>query len=148
ILSAQDLNDDNPSSFLPSYSLVNNDGTCSETTNGNTSSELFRLSSDEQRDMLAIIDNGQRIPNSTFDQNPSVTNMMMPQETIENQNVFMYQMYPSIFEMIDIAMSVKQQPKANNRIRYDCEGIRFLPDSRYHPLAIHICCFFSSHKKK
>ncbi|CAF3988126.1 unnamed protein product [Rotaria sordida] len=126
ILSAQDLNDDNPSSFLPSYSSVNNDGTCSETTNGNTSSELFRLSSDEQRDMLAIIDNGQRMPNSTFDQNPSVTNMMMPQETIENQNVFMYQMYPSIFEMIDIAMSVKQQPKANNCIRYDCEGIRNL----------------------
>ncbi|CAF4210633.1 unnamed protein product, partial [Rotaria sordida] len=114
ILLAQDLNDDNPSSFLPSYSSVNNDGTCSETTSGNTSSELFRLSSDEQRDMLAIIDNGQRMPNSTFDQNPSVTNMMMPQETIENRNVFMYQMYPSIFEMIDIAMSVKQQPKIRN----------------------------------
>ncbi|CAF4246418.1 unnamed protein product [Rotaria sordida] len=47
-------------------------------------------------------------------------------------------MYPSIFEMIDVAMSVKQQPKANNRIRYDCDGVRFLPDSRYHPLAIHI----------
>ncbi|CAF3689819.1 unnamed protein product [Rotaria sp. Silwood1] len=135
-----DLNCNNSSSFLPPLPSVNNDGMHLETidTNGNTSSELFRFLPDEQRNTLAIVDDRQMVPNSTFDQYSSITNMSMPQETIENQNVLMYQMCPTMFEMIDVFMSVKQQPKANNRIRYDCDGVRFLPGSRYHPLAIHI----------
>ncbi|CAF3684816.1 unnamed protein product [Rotaria sp. Silwood1] len=139
-IGAIDLNCNNSSSFLPPLPSVNNDGMHLETidTNGNTSSELFRFLPDEQRNTLAIVDDRQMVPNSTFDQYSSITNMSMPQETIENQNVLMYQMCPTMFEMIDVFMSVKQQPKANNRIRYDCDGVRFLPGSRYHPLAIHI----------
>ncbi|CAF0999307.1 unnamed protein product [Rotaria sordida] len=133
-----DWNDNNPSSSLTLLPSVNHDDTYSETTNGSTSSESFRFSSDEQKDTLPIVDDGQMLRNSTFDQNLSITNMLMPQETIENQNVLMYQMYLSIFEGIDVTMSVEQQPKANNRIHYECDGVRFLPDSRYHPLAIHI----------
>ncbi|CAF1463540.1 unnamed protein product [Rotaria sordida] len=135
---ALDLNDNNSSSFLTLLPSVNNDDSYSETTNGSTSSGSFRFSSDEQQDTLAIVDDGQMLRNSTFDQNPSTTNMLMPQKTIENQNVLTYQMNPSIFEGIDVTMSVKQQPKANNRLRYECDGVRFLPDSRHHPLAIHI----------
>ncbi|CAF1147068.1 unnamed protein product [Rotaria sordida] len=133
-----DWNDNNPSSSLTLLPSVNHDDTYSETTNGSTSSESFRFSSDEQKDTLPIVDDGQMLRNSTFDQNLSITNMLMPQETIENQKVLMYQMYLSIFEGIDVTMSVEQQPKANNRIHYECDGVRFLPDSRYHPLAIHI----------
>ncbi|CAF3693452.1 unnamed protein product [Rotaria sp. Silwood1] len=126
--------------FLP-LSSVNNDGIYLETKNGSTPSELPLFLPDERRNTLATADNRHMVSNSTFDQYSSITNMSILQETIENQNVLMYQMYqmcPTIFEMIDVAMSVRQQPKANNRIRYDCEGIRFLPDSRYHPLAIHV----------
>ncbi|CAF3947331.1 unnamed protein product [Rotaria sp. Silwood2] len=131
-----ELNDNNQSGFLSPLPSVNNDDTYSETLNGNPSSELFRFSSDEQRDIVAIVDDRQRMPNSTFDQNPSFINMPISQQTIENQNVLIYyQMYPSIFDTIDASMSIKQEPKANNRIRYDCDGVRFLPGSRYHPLA-------------
>jgi hypothetical protein len=55
-------------------------------------------------------------------------------------------MYPSLFDRIDNFMSVKQQPKANNRSRYECDGRRFLPDSRYHPMAINVCFLFFFYK--
>jgi hypothetical protein len=54
----------------------------------------------------------------------------------------MYQMNPSLFSMITGDMYVKQQPKANNRVRYECDGSRFLPDSRYHPMALSVSIFF------
>ncbi|CAF4799541.1 unnamed protein product, partial [Rotaria sp. Silwood2] len=132
------LNYNNSINPFSPLSSVNNDGMYLKTKNGSTPSELPCFLPDEQRNTLAILDNWQMMSNSTFDRYSSITNMSILQETIENQNVLMYQMCPTIFEMIDVAMFVRQQPKANNRIRYDCEGIRFLPDSRYHPLAIHV----------
>ncbi|CAF3745604.1 unnamed protein product [Rotaria sordida] len=138
ILLAVGLNDDNPNDFLSSLLSISNDDTYPETTNGNTSSELFRFSSDEQRDNRAIIDDRQMIPNPTLDQNLDIINMPMSQQIIENSNALMYQMNPFIFEIIDSVMFVKQQPKANNRIRYECDGSRFLPDSRYHPMSINL----------
>ncbi|CAF1178786.1 unnamed protein product [Rotaria sordida] len=138
ILLAVGLNDDNPNDFLSSLLSISNDDTYPETTNGNTSSELFRFSSDEQRDNRAIIDDRQMIPNPTLDQNLDIINMPMFQQIIENSNALMYQMNPFIFEIIDSVMFVKQQPKANNRIRYECDGSRFLPDSRHHPMSINL----------
>ncbi|CAF4552546.1 unnamed protein product, partial [Rotaria sp. Silwood2] len=129
---------DNSSNLFSPLSSVNNDGMYLETKNSSTPSELPLFLPDEQRNTLAILDNRQMVSNSTFDQYSSITNMSILQETIENQNVLMYQMCPTIFEMIDVAMSVRQQPKTNNRIRYDCEDIQFLPHSRYHPLTIHV----------
>ncbi|CAF3428501.1 unnamed protein product [Rotaria sp. Silwood1] len=150
------FNDNNRYDLLQLLASANSDDTNSETADGNDSSELVHFLLDEQRDAVAIVDDKERMPNSTFDQNSSITNMPMPQETTGDQNssitnmpmpqettgdqnVIMYQMYPSIFEMLDAAISVKQQPKANNRIRYGCDGVRFLPDSRYHPLAVTFC---------
>ncbi|CAF1104255.1 unnamed protein product [Rotaria sp. Silwood1] len=151
-----EFNDNNRDDLLQLLASANSDDTNSETADGNDSSELVHFLLDEQRDAVAIVDDKERMPNSTFDQNSSITNMPMPQETTGDQNssitnmpmpqettgdqnVIMYQMYPSIFEMLDAAISVKQQPKANNRIRYGCDGVRFLPDSRYHPLAVTFC---------
>lgn len=46
---------------------------------------------------------------------------------------------PMLFNFIMSLMFVKQQPKANNRLRYACDGSRFLPDSRYHPMTLGVC---------
>jgi hypothetical protein len=73
-------------------------------------------------------------------------NIPIPQQASGSQNGIMYLMYPSLFDFINNVMSVKQQPKANNRSRYECDGRRFLPDSRYHPMAINVCFLFFFYK--
>ncbi len=50
-------------------------------------------------------------------------------------------MDPSAFALITGDIFVKQQPKANNRLRYQCDGPRFLPNSRYHPMSINVSIF-------
>lgn len=47
-------------------------------------------------------------------------------------------MYPTLSDYILGQMSVKQQPKANYRSRYACDGARFLPESRYNPLSVNV----------
>ncbi len=132
-----------------------------ETTDGNNSSELIHLAlgllyksfqnqilisiliTDAQNDTNAIFDGEQPIENLTGHQNTNVINMPIPQQASGSQDGIMYQMYPSIFADITGTMSVKQEPKANNRSRYQCDGLRFLPDSRYHPMSINVCFFLS-----
>lgn len=46
------------------------------------------------------------------------------------------------FESIADDMAVKQQPKPDQRSRYASDSIRFLPDSRKHPMSIKVCYFF------
>jgi hypothetical protein len=83
--------------------------------------------------MIAIVDNGQLI------ENPVVTNDPIPQQAAGSENEIQYQMLPNIFaNFINGTISVKQQPKANKRLRYSCDGARFLPDSRYHPMSINV----------
>jgi hypothetical protein len=43
------------------------------------------------------------------------------------------------FASIDDDMSVKEQPKADQRARYESDGPRFLPDSKKHPMSIQVC---------
>jgi len=43
------------------------------------------------------------------------------------------------FGSIDDDMSVKEQPKPDQRARYESDGPRFLPDSRKHPMSIQVC---------
>jgi len=94
---------------------------------------------------VAIIDEQQSSEQPIIHQNPDVKDIPTPQQASGNQDGIMYRMCPSLFNCINGVMSVKQQPKANNRVRYQCDGSRFLPDSRYHPMSINVC-FFPSHK--
>jgi len=36
-------------------------------------------------------------------------------------------------------MAVKEQPKPDQRARYESDGPRFLPDSKKHPMSIQVC---------
>lgn len=45
------------------------------------------------------------------------------------------------FESITDPMLVNEQPKADQRARYASDGLRFLPDSRKHPMSIQVCLF-------
>ncbi len=101
---------------------------------------------DTQQDGIAIIDNESPVQNSTIDDNAEIINIPIPQQASGSQNGIMYLMYPSLFDFLDNVLSVKQQPKANNRSRYECDGRRFLPDSRYHPMAINVCFLFFFYK--
>lgn len=69
--------------------------------------------------------------------NADIINFPVPQEARGNEHGIMYQMCLTIFAITGV-MSVKQQPKANKRFRYQCDGSRFLPRSRYHPMSIEV----------
>lgn len=94
---------------------------------------------DVQQDQTAILDDEIPFNSSMVNQNMTVTNFSIVQAN-GCKNEIMYQVYPDIFQMSG-AMIVTQQPKANNRLRFECDGIRFLPDSRYHPMTIQVCLF-------
>jgi hypothetical protein len=36
-------------------------------------------------------------------------------------------------------MFVKEQPKPDQRARYESDGPRFLPDAKKHPMSIQVC---------
>ncbi len=91
-----------------------------------------------QRDTMAILDEQQSMENPTAH---DMIDLPMPQQAAGNQNGIMYVMHLSIFNVINGVMSVKQQPKANTRFRYQCDGSRFLPDSRHHPMSIEVRFF-------
>lgn len=70
--------------------------------------------------------------------NPPVASDPLPQPIIGNEEGIMYQMCPMLSDHILGQMSVKQQPKANRRFRYACDGARFLPQTRYEPMSINV----------
>jgi hypothetical protein len=43
------------------------------------------------------------------------------------------------FDSIADDMVVKEQPKPDQRARYESDGPRFLPDSKKHPMSIQVC---------
>ena len=43
------------------------------------------------------------------------------------------------FESVTNDMAVKEQPKADQRARYESDGPRFLPDAKKHPMSIQVC---------
>jgi hypothetical protein len=45
------------------------------------------------------------------------------------------------FQSVADDMFVKEQPKADQRARYESDGPRFLPDARKHPMSIQVCVF-------
>lgn len=82
---------------------------------------------DQQRDAAAIIDN--------LDMHDGLSTSNGPSNTSIPIRLYLN---PQMFQGIGGNMSVKQEPKANNRIRYGSDGRRFLPDSRYHPISINV----------
>lgn len=76
--------------------------------------------------------------NDPFVEDWDVYNPPVPQQAYGNENGIMYQIHPTLLNFISGNMSVSQQPKGNNRSRYACDGRRFLPDSRYHPMTIQV----------
>ena len=71
-------------------------------------------------------------------QNPTVITNPIPQKTNDDQANIMYQMYAALSDFVLGIMSVKQQPMPNYRSRYQSDGSRFLPASRYHPMSINV----------
>jgi hypothetical protein len=96
-------------------------------------SEFEDILSAAQNDNQTIFDGVQPIENQSTDQTSDIIDTPS-----ENQGGVIYQMDPSAFAFITGDIFVKQQPKANNRLRYQCDGSRFLPDSRYHPMSINL----------
>ena len=45
------------------------------------------------------------------------------------------------FGSISGEMSVKVQPKADQRARYKSDGLRYLPDARKNPMSTQVCIF-------
>ncbi len=43
------------------------------------------------------------------------------------------------FQSIADDMFVKEQPKPDQRARYESDGPRFLPDAKKHPMSIQVC---------
>ncbi|CAF5218004.1 unnamed protein product, partial [Rotaria magnacalcarata] len=93
---------------------------------------------DEQRDTSVIIDDGLVGDYSNAWQSSDFENNPVFQQIVGDQNGTMYGMNPSVFAIIDGTLSMKQQPKANKRVRYESDGRRFLPDSRYHPMSLNL----------
>lgn len=50
-----------------------------------------------------------------------------------------YEIKTNPFDSIDGNMVVKEQPKPDQRARYESDGPRFLPDSKKHPMSIQVC---------
>ncbi len=90
---------------------------------------------------MAILDEEQFFEQPIVHQNPDVIDIPTPRQASGNEDGIMFLMCLSLFNCINGFISVKQQPKANNHVRYQCDGARFLPDSRYHPMAINVCFF-------
>ncbi|CAF4318825.1 unnamed protein product, partial [Adineta steineri] len=91
---------------------------------------------------MAIVDNEQLLQNPTEgqnvteDQNFTIVDNWVPKEATGSQDGIMYLMYSMLFGLLEGTMFVSQQPKANKRLRYKCDGRRFLPDSRSHPMIV------------
>ncbi|CAM2720274.1 unnamed protein product [Rotaria socialis] len=132
------VNDNSPNQWLPPLQSANDSHTCLTIKDGSIASELLHIPLDEQRDTSVIIDDGLVGDNYNTCQSPDFKNTLVFQQIIGDQNGTAYGMNPSIFEIIDGIMSMKQQPKANKRVRYESDGRRFLPDSRYHPMSLNL----------
>jgi hypothetical protein len=67
----------------------------------------------------------------------------VPQEDQQDASQMQEQMASEInknpFDLIGDDMIVKEQPKADQRARYESDGPRFLPDSKKHPMSIQVC---------
>jgi hypothetical protein len=55
------------------------------------------------------------------------------------QEQMVFEVITNQFAAIDDVMIVKEQPKPGRRARYECDGPRFLPDSKKHPMCIQVC---------
>ncbi|CAM4787108.1 unnamed protein product [Rotaria magnacalcarata] len=129
------VNDNSPNQLLPP---ANDNHTCLEINDGSIASELLHIPLDEQRDTSVIIDDGLVGDYSNAWQSSDFENNPVFQQIVGDQNGTMYGMNPSVFAIIDGTLSMKQQPKANKRVRYESDGRRFLPDSRYHPMSLNL----------
>ena len=103
---------------------------------------LFSISiSVPQSETQDSLNGEQPIENASVDRNPPVVSDLLPQPVAGNEEGIMYQMCPMLSGHIRGQMSVKQQPKANYRFRYACDGARFLPQARYNPMSINVIFF-------
>ena len=96
---------------------------------------------DAENDSQTILDGTQPLDNLDTHQNAAIIDDPTPRQAIGNEDDLMYLMCLSLFTFIEGNLSVKQGPKANNRLRYQSDGSRFLPNSRYNPMAINVGFF-------
>ena len=102
---------------------------------------------DDFTNILEFIENDALAEGCDANQSLAIThNPPIPQQAYGSENGIMYQIHPMLFPFITGNFFVSQQPKGNNRSRYACDGRRYLPDSRYHPMAIQVRFFFRTQK--
>ncbi|CAF4610970.1 unnamed protein product [Rotaria sp. Silwood1] len=100
---------------------------------------------DSQLNIDAILKN-EEFTGDEFDQ---ILVGSLPEETIvsqdnnqenvnENQKKMSFEINTNQFACIDDVMTVKEQPKPDQRARYESDGPRFLPDSKKHPMSIEL----------
>lgn len=58
---------------------------------------------------------------------------------IETETTTICAINTNVFDFIGDKMVVKEQPKPDQRARYESDGKRFLPDSKKHPMSITVC---------
>jgi hypothetical protein len=61
------------------------------------------------------------------------------ENTVEIQQEMNLKINTYNFALIDDTMTVKEQPKPDQRARYASDGRRFLPESKKHPMSIEVC---------
>ncbi|CAF0936294.1 unnamed protein product [Adineta ricciae] len=115
------------------------DDTNTETEIGNCIAELNQVEIDDFDNILQLIENAPLVGDCDANQPLAIThNPPVPQQAYGSENGIMYQMHPTLLDFITGNVSISQQPKANNRSRYECDGRRYLPDSRYHPMTVRL----------
>lgn len=123
--------------------LINPEDT--NNTHGSSVEELRHLTIDDQNNIPALNNWDLFEETLTEEQDKNEINLPTPQQAVGGDAGIMYLVNPSLFGVLFGNISVKQQPKANDRFRYESDGVRFLPDSRYHPLSIEVDFLFFLH---
>ncbi|CAF0935011.1 unnamed protein product [Adineta steineri] len=118
--------------------LNSNNNEDAESLLGDLITELNHVLPDMPQDAMAIVDDEQLLQNPSESQNFAIVDNWVLKQATGSQDGIMYLMYPMPFGSIAGTMFVTQQPKANKRSRYECDGRRFLPDSRFHPMTVQL----------
>ncbi|CAF1045599.1 unnamed protein product [Adineta ricciae] len=104
---------------------------------GNGTAELNQVEIDDFENILQIIENDPFAEDWDANQPLAIAhNPPVPRQAYGNESGIMYQIHPTLLGFITGNVSISQQPKGNNRSRYACDGRRYLPDSRYHPMTV------------
>ncbi|UJR23127.1 hypothetical protein I4U23_026148 [Adineta vaga] len=129
---------DNLDDLLPFPPFNEAENTDTELNFGITTTELTQILTERAETGFENILNEQSEQDQAVNQDSTVINTPVVLQAYGSENGIMYQTLPALLDFIFGDMSVTQQPKANTRSRYSCDGRRFLPDSRYHPMTVQL----------